>query len=141
MFLKDLVVSVAFFPNSHLAPKGQLPPLPKWTLWKVVMDLAIWERWCHLWNSTWHLQPSLPTCELPAQWELGKWNGLNNYPGRRGIDWQVKFGSLMYHLQLNPVTNWISLSCMFRHKATDAEREVTCFNTLRIWRAHFLLIV
>lgn len=109
------------FPNSHLAPQGLFPPLPKWTPQKVVMDLAIWERWCHLWNSTWHLQPSLPTCELPAQWVLGKWNGLNNYPGRRGIDWQVKFGSRMYYLQLNPVINWISLSCTFRHKGTDAK--------------------
>lgn len=128
------------FPNPHLALKGLFPPLPERTPQQVVMDLATWERWCHLWDSTWHLQPSLPTCELPAQWVLRKWNGFNNHPGRRGTDWQMKFRSLMYYLQLDPVTNWISLSCEFRHKGTEVEGGY-CFNTLRIWRANFLPIV
>lgn len=37
-------------------PSGSQRTLPKWAPLKVGMDLAIWHRWCHLWNSTWHLQ-------------------------------------------------------------------------------------
>ena len=77
------------FPKSLLALKGFFPPFPKWTSLKVIMDLAIWHRWYHLWNSTWHLQPSLPNCELCVQWVLGKCNWLNKFPRNKGGAWLV----------------------------------------------------
>lgn len=87
---EGLVVSATYFQIPIWLSKDSPPPLPKWIPQKAVMELAIWHRWCHLWNSTGHFQPSLPNCELPAQWVLGKWN------------WQMKFRLLMYYLQLSP---------------------------------------